>query len=361
MVTVLHVSQPTEAGVANVVLSLVQDQIARGWSVHLACPTDGYLAHDAAALGAVLHSWSATRSPGPSSVLETRALQKIITRVQPDLVHLHSAKAGLTGRLAVHGRRPTVFQPHAWSYEAVSGPVALASQLWERLATRWTSLTVCVSEAEKALGQRRRTLPGRTVVVPNGVDTHRWHPVERAAARTALGLAEDDPTVVCVGRLCRQKGQDVLLACWPAVVTAFPQARLFLVGDGPDHDDLAAALPPRTTLVGRGDPAPWFGTADVVVVPSRWEGMPLVVLEAMAAGRVVVATDVNGVREALDLPDLVAPDDPVALAAALRGTLAQDHVRRAAAETRNRRRAVETLDISLTTNATVRAYEAVIG
>ncbi|NEA48622.1 glycosyltransferase, partial [Streptomyces sp. SID10815] len=70
--------------------------------------------------------------------------------VRPDLVHAHSAKAGLAGRLAVRGRIPTVFQPHAWSFEAVGGATAALALRWERWGTRWAARTVCVSEAERA-------------------------------------------------------------------------------------------------------------------------------------------------------------------------------------------------------------------
>ncbi|OMQ15223.1 glycosyl transferase, partial [Modestobacter sp. VKM Ac-2676] len=71
---------------------------------------------------------------------ETLTLRRVVRAADPELVHLHSAKAGLAGRLAVQGSRRTVFQPHAWSFEAVTGGVAEASRRWERAAQRWTHL-----------------------------------------------------------------------------------------------------------------------------------------------------------------------------------------------------------------------------
>jgi glycosyltransferase involved in cell wall biosynthesis len=316
---VLHVSQPVTAGVAVVVTQLVADQVERGWDVHVACP-EGWLADRAAALGAVVHHWAAGRSPGPGVLGETRRLAAVVDAVAPDVVHLHSSKAGLAGRLAVRGRIPTVFQPHMWSFQASSGPVGAASLAWERAGARWTHRLLCVGADELAAG-RAAGVRCEAVVVPNGVDTAALRPADRAAARRAHGLPAA-PTVVCVGRLAEQKGQDLLLTAWPAVLAAVPDARLVLVGDGPMEARWRAAHPDAPSVRWAGptdDPASWYAAADVVALPSRSEGMALVPLEAMSCARSVVAFDVGGVRESLGegTGAVVARGDVDALAAAL--------------------------------------------
>lgn len=357
MTTVLHVSQPVEAGVPAVLLSHVADQVGRGWQVHVACPAgpESPLAVRAEELGARVHDWQATRSPGPSVAAETKALASIVAQVDPDVVLLHAAKAGLAGRLALRGGRPTVVMPHAWSFEAVTGPVRVGSLLWERVGSRWTDLTLCVSERERSVGEKEHCLGRRAVVVANGVDTSTFVPGDRAAARAELGLDAEAPLVVCIGRLARQKGQDVLLSSWPAVRAAVPDSRLVLVGDGPDRAELEgqAASLDGVTLAGAGAPAPWLAAADVVVLPSRWEGMPLVLLEAMSSGRSVVATDVAGAREALGAAesdsDWVVPvEDADALGAALVARL-RDLDLRAQEERRHRERAVRDFDVTRAT------------
>jgi glycosyltransferase involved in cell wall biosynthesis len=326
MMRVLHVSQPTEAGVARVVGYLLADQARAGWEVLAACPPNGPLAADAARAGARLLPWPATRQPGPAVAGEVRRLRRLVEAVRPDLVHLHSSKAGLAGRLALRGRLPTVFQPNGWSYLAATGALRATVLAWERYATRWAHRLVHVSQWERDDAERQG-IRGRAVVVPNGVDVEAFAAQDdgaRAWARAELGLGSA-PVAVCVGRLCRQKGQDVLLAAWPRVRAAVPDARLVLVGDGPDRPALAAAAPAGVAFAGAAaDPRRWYAAADVVVLPSRWEGLSLVQLEAMASARCVLATDVGGVREALAGAATVVPvADPAALGEALARRLAR--------------------------------------
>ena len=321
---VLHVSQPTTEGVARTVVDLAREQTAQGWDVSVACPPHGDLPAEASAVGAEVLRWEASRNPGPTVVDESVRLARVIRAARPDLVHLHSAKAGLAGRLALRSGLPTVYQPHAWSFLAVRGPLRAASLLWERRALRWTDRVICVSQSECEQGVRAGLrLDGRTVVVPNGVDVERFQPGDRDAARARLGVGSG-PLAVCVGRLSRQKGQDVLFDAWPAVLGAVPDARLVLVGDGPDREELLARAPEGSRLVGRADPLDWYVAADVVVLPSRWEGMALVPLEAAACGRSVVVTDVAGAREAVApgaRSAVVPPEDAAALTAALAARL----------------------------------------
>jgi len=304
---ILHVSQPVEAGVAVVLAELAEYQHASGWDVHVACPPDSWLADRMAAAGISVHPWAATRSPGASSLDEARRLRELSRRLRPDVVHLHSSKAGLAGRLALRGQVPTVFQPHAWSFHATSGMVSTVSALWERVAVRWTDLVVAVSGGELHEGYRRGITPARSVIVPNGVDVHRFVPQDRDDARRRLGLS-DAPLAVCIGRLATQKGQDTLLRAWPAVIAQVPQAQLALVGDGPEREALAATGTAGVTLHGPSrTPEDWYAAADVVVVPSRWEGMALVPLEAMASERSVVGFDVAGLAESIGDAGAVIP------------------------------------------------------
>ena len=218
---ILHVTQPVEGGVARVVTDLVRAQLAAGLRVTVACPQDGTLSD--ALRGAGLHGAALGGDPlagPPTSRRGTAVGPDRVGTCGRDLVHAHSAKAGLAARLAVRGRIPTVFQPHAWSFEAVGGVTARLALGWERLGARWATRIVCVSEAERRPG----SAPGSRALWR--VDPQRRRHARALPARdgphgrTAASGAIRAPLVVCVGRLCRQKGQDVLLRAWAEVAAA---------------------------------------------------------------------------------------------------------------------------------------------
>jgi glycosyltransferase involved in cell wall biosynthesis len=224
---------------------------------------------------------------------------------------------------------------------------------------------VCVSEAERRLGTRAG-VRARWSVVPNGIDVERFRPADADAVRGEL-LPDDEargPLVVCVGRLCRQKGQDVLLTAWESVLRRVPGARLVLVGDGPDRDRLRILAPGSVLFAGDvTDVVPWYQAADLVVLPSRWEGMALAPLEAMACGRPVVVTDVGGARESL--PPALAPHclvpalAPAALAAAVAGLLLDPPLRTTLGD-RGRRHVLSTHDVRRTAQAVADVYRELL-
>jgi glycosyltransferase involved in cell wall biosynthesis len=356
---VLHVAQPEHSGVPNTVASMARAQLAAGLEVAVACPPASVLWRELGASGARLARWDATREPGPALAREVTTLGRLVRQAAPDLVHLHAAKAGLAGRLVVRGRIPTVYQPHAWSFEAAEGPLRVAVIRWERFAgARWTDRVLCVSEDERRRGEKAG-IGAQTVVIPNGVDLARHAPRDSAESRRQLGLP-DGPLVVCVARLARQKGVDVLLDAWPRVHA--PGARLVIVGDGPEGEKLRARDVRGVHWAGARDDVPtWLAAADVVAVPSRWEGAALVVLEAMASARSVVATDVGGARQMLAPPaagEVVAVGDADALARALEDRL-QDPERARREGLAGRARANEHYDVAASNRRIVDLYSAV--
>ncbi|GAA4705337.1 glycosyltransferase [Phytohabitans rumicis] len=319
---VLHVVQPRDGGVAGYVAAACADQLSRDWDVAVACPPDGQLAAELARLGVPHLPWRATRTPGPATVGETRDLARLVRRYRPQAVHLHAAKAGLAGRLLLRGRVPTLFQPHGWSWLAAEGVLRPASVAWERAAARWADRLVCVGEQEAEQG-RACGVDGAYVVIRNGVDLRRFRPGDegaRRAARIRLGVPAQGPLAVCVGRVTRQKGQDVLLSAWETVARQLPLAQLALVGDGDLLPGLREHGTPGVHFAGAvTDVRDWLVAADLVVLPSRWEGLPLTALEAFATGRSVVASDVPGLSEivAPSVGALVPPERAEPLAEAL--------------------------------------------
>lgn len=322
----LHVCESTAGGVGVFIAALAKHQVTRGDTVAVAVPSGGPVVDELVAAG-VHFPWEASPQPGAAVARELASLRRILAQFEPDIVHLHSSKAGLVGRLLVRGRRPTVMQPHAWSFFAKTGTVRRLTLLWERVAARWADVVVCVSDDERRLGLCEGVRADYRLL-QNGVDLDDF-PLPRSdtrdQARARLGQGPE-PLAVCVGRLHRQKNQAALLEAWPAVRALVSDARLVLVGDGPDRGALEARLVDGVEFAGQSaDVKTWLDAASVVVQPSRWEGMSLSVLEAMASGRSVVATDVSGMREVLEgVGELVPPGDSDALAAAVAARLVDE-------------------------------------
>lgn len=193
----------------------------------------------------------------------------------------------------------------------VAGEAGLAAELGANLraAGAWCAVsTDLVLAMDRVAGE-----PGEGVLVPNGVDTTVFHPAERAAARVRLGLDARAPIVLVVGHLIERK--DPLLALAVFGRAAGEDARLVFVGRGPLEEELRAGaaslgLAGRVLLAGERAPeelSAWYAAADVVLLTSRREGRPNVVLEALASGRPVLATDVGGTRELLSDARMLAP------------------------------------------------------
>ena len=338
---VLHLTQPVDGGVARVVTDLARAQLAAGLHVTVACPAGGALAAGLRALGADVRPWPATRSPGPGARrARCGGSPGCSAQVRPDLVHAHSAKAGLAGRLACGGgSRPCSSRTPGPSRRSAAPPPR--SRCAGSGAGRAGPTRTGVRERGRAHDRRARrgrraggasspTASTPSASTPPPSDT------VRAGSPQLAGVDPAAPLVVCVGRLCRQKGQDVLLRAWDAVAARVPEARLVLVGDGPDRGrDCARARRGRCCSPGPS-PTPCPGTR-----PPTWSCCPRAGRawrwprwRRMACGRPVVLTDVDGARESL--PPALAPrclvpaDDPTALADAVAAAAARPAAARVA-------------------------------
>jgi glycosyltransferase involved in cell wall biosynthesis len=352
---ILIVSQPTVDGVAFCVRDLVRAAVNNGYEVTVACPSTGELAGWVLERGAAWERLEMRRSPHRSDFLAVRRIRRLARA--SSLVHLHSSKAGAVGRLALAslGRRrpPSVFTPHGWSW-LVGGWLAPAYRLIEWILIPVTTASVAVSEEEQALGQSvLGSRAARIEVNPNGVDLSRFCPPGPVASRPG------EPLVVCVGRLCHARAPDIAVAGLALMRT--PAVRLRLVGEGEDRAAIenqvsALGLTGRVELVGfRSDPAPDLRAADVVVVPSRYDGMALVLLEAMACGAAIVATQVGGSSALRGAGQIVPTEDPRALAEAVDVLLA-DPAQRRLLGLAARERVVEEYSLQRSLEGTIRLW-----
>ncbi len=324
-VLLLAAANDTSGGGERHVADLVRLLPEAGVDVALACPAGGDLGDLARDLRVAVCEVAIATGSSPAGLA---AVRRAVRASAPDVVHAHGSRAAAYARAADRrARRRVVYTLHGIHTDRAGSAARRTAFLSvERALRPLTARFVTVCDADAARGAALGVLdPARTSTVHNGVE------VPAAAApsgrfRREAGAGDGVPLVLSVGRFHEQKDQETLLRAWGAVTSARPGAVLALVGSGPleaDLRELARAagvagevrfLPPRRSL----DAA--YADADLFVLSSRWEGLPYVVLEAMARGLPVVSTSVDGVPEAVTDGStglLVPPGDPAALTAAV--------------------------------------------
>jgi glycosyltransferase involved in cell wall biosynthesis len=243
---------------------------------------------------------------------------------RPDLVHAHTYKAGVLATLAARaaGVRAVVFTPHGHIFAPGALIPGVPRRGWKlRLLRSVTRLAEGLADRITALSEQdlaeqlalRLAPPLKHVVIPNGIDFERYD-------RPAASRPDGSLVVGAVGRFTAEKGHAHLLDAFVRVRRARPDARLVLVGYGELEADLRRRAGEGVEFAGARDSAELLPTFDVFVQPSLYESQGLAILEAMAAGRPVVATDVGGVRDVVrdgETGLLVRAGDPDALAAAI--------------------------------------------
>jgi glycosyltransferase involved in cell wall biosynthesis len=314
---VVHVITQLELGGAqqNTLTTLARLDRAR-FAPQLVCGVGGMLDDEARALGVPVHFLPELVRP-VSPLRDERARRAITAILEPlaaagpVVVHTHSSKAGILGRHAavVAKARPVVHTVHGFGHEALpAGPVRAIGLLLERRCARRTDAFLSVSRANIERGRQLRLFGDRPVhLVRSGIDIAEFAraPQLRDAARAALGIPAGAPLVGLIGNLKPQKAPLDFVALAAEVARARPEARFVLAGDGELRPEVeravaAAGLQSRFALLGwRRDVAALLGALDVLVLTSRWEGLPRVCPQAMAAGKPIVATAVDGVPEAV--------------------------------------------------------------
>jgi glycosyltransferase involved in cell wall biosynthesis len=348
-----------EVGGAQSYVAALLPALAERYEVVLAAHGEGPLRAVAAAAGARFVPLRHVRRPirpwrDLAGLVE---LSRLLRRERPQILHASSSKAGVLGRLAAVASRVPIrfFTVHGWAFSAYSGLPSLLYRITDRLMAPLTTVTICVSENERAAGLEAGTCRAEhTVVIRNAVDVF-------SASRSRHDRAT--PRLIAVGRLKAPKDFLTLVRALAALPEGSFEA--LIVGDGPDRGAVEEeirrlGLEKRVQLVGeRSDVPALLADADLFVLPSRSEGLPVSVLEAMAAELPVVASGVGGLPELVvdgETGILVPPGAPEPLAAAL-GRLVEDRDLRRRFGAAGRTRAEALFDLAVFRRAHVELYE----
>jgi glycosyltransferase involved in cell wall biosynthesis len=325
---ILHVLRAPVGGLFRHVVDLARGQAARGHSIGIiadsttgAADAEATLTDLAPRLTHGLRRIPMSRHIGPRDIGAARAVAQAAAACHANVVHGHGAKGGAYARLARAGRAIRVYTPHGGSlHYSPRSPLGILYLSLERLLLPLTELFLFESEyGRRVFGESVGEPKALSHVVHNGVEETEFAPVE---------LQPDATDLLFVGELRRLKGVDVLVEAIGLLAREGRAVSATIVGDGPDAEafrgrvaalgltgavGFAGAMPARTA----------FARGRVLVVPSRAESLPYIVLEGAAARIPLIATAVGGIPEIFgpDAGHLVLPGDAAALAAAIRSTL----------------------------------------
>jgi glycosyltransferase involved in cell wall biosynthesis len=316
-----------------------------GYQVSAVC-AQGPWTEEIRAAGIPVHSADLRRQISPLADLAAlAALVRLFRAVRPHLVHTHTPKANLLGRLAARlaGVPVVVGTEHGFYFYGMTG---LRRRFWvwlARLGARWSDAVFLINAEDVDTARREGICRlGQSVYVPGGVgvDVGRYAPgADAAPARASLGLPADAPVAGMVGRLTYEKGYDDFFRAAVIVRQALPEARFLVVGPTDRQEEAefrrlvdSLGLANAVTFAGmRTDLPRVYPAMDLVCLPSHREGLPVTLMEAAAMGLPCVASDIRGCRDVVEdgvTGLLTAPGDSASLAVAILALLGNPARRR---------------------------------
>ncbi len=361
---ILHVLRAPVGGLFRHVCDLARGQAARGHAVGVIADASSGGAQAEAALGDLARGLTLgltripmTRHIGMPDLAAIRHVSDRASEAGADVLHGHGAKGGAYGRLARGGRALRVYTPHGGSlhyrWASPSGLFYLAA---ETVLKRRTDLFLFESAYGRDAFAEQIGMPTAPVrIVHNGVNESEFLPVKPGPEAT---------DILFVGELRMLKGVDVLIKALAQLLREGRRMSATIVGDGPDRAAFEAAvtaanLDQAVRFVGAMPARTAFSLGRLLVVPSRAESLPYIVLEAAAAGVPIIASNVGGIPEIFgpDARDMVPPGDPAALAEAI-AAAQQDRGSRHSASLRLKTRVRASFSVDAMTDAVLDAYGA---
>ncbi|WP_298734844.1 glycosyltransferase family 4 protein [uncultured Chitinophaga sp.] len=294
-----------------------------------------------------------------------KQVKRFMQQQQVDLVHVHGTRANTNVLWAARSLRlPLIYTIHGWSFHEGLHPVMRQARIAaEKYITRKAQVNICVSESNRQTGLR--AFGGfKAEVIRNGVNPQKFNPAGMYPdVKAACGIPAHHLVVGYIARMTLQKDPVGMIKAFATVAAQVPDITLLMVGGGELQQsarDTAASLGISEHVVFqdfRQDVPAVLKAMDIYCLPSLWEGFPIGVLEAMAMGKAVVASDVDGTREAVTHEQnglLVPPSDSAALAHAII-RLAQDFSLRK----RLQQRAIDTIRSTYNVTGMTRNIEAI--
>jgi glycosyltransferase involved in cell wall biosynthesis len=323
--SILYVIDGLEFGGGERVFLQLASALRDRYQILVATNTDGRFGHELKILQIQTFSVEMSRQ---LSFKPIRQIRDIISQNGIDLVHSQGARADFFARLSGRvANSPHILCTLAMPVEGFNvNPLRkIAYRFLDRLSSRYVERFIVVSDSlKRILTEGRGIAPQRVVRIYNGIELNQYHPdLKKTSLRSNWGIGPTAPLIGAIGRMAWQKGFEFLIRAMPNVISASPETRLLLVGDGPlrmELETLAKQLNVYDKIIFTGfraDVNQILSTIDILAVPSVLEGFPMITLEGMAMAKPIVATQIDGITEQLVQDKqaiLVPPKNPDALA-----------------------------------------------
>ncbi len=331
---ILYVIDNLEFGGGERVFSQLINRLPRErYKIMVACLPTGVFVEKIKESGALIKPVDMRNRSNFKVILQLRGLMK---DQNIDIVHSQGARADFFARMAAMlARVPVVFSTVPMTVEGFDvNPIKkLIYILLNRFSERFVDRFMVVSDAlKKMMIEKHKIEPQKVVKIYNGIEKDDYVIADdeimciRTGFRNKSGLEEDTPVIGIIGRLVWQKGIEHFIEVIPEILKEFKEARFFIVGDGPLENKLKAAskklkIDDKISFTGfRSDIKDILASIDIFVMPSLLEGLPMILLEAMAMGKPIVATNIDGINEVVENGKtglLVPPKAPEALSEAI--------------------------------------------
>lgn len=337
------IDEATMGGGQQHLLWLAQKLDKSKFDVEVACEPEGYLVDELRKINVKVHPISISNRPSISSLVKT---YKLLKKVSPTILHTHGGTAGFYGRLAsiFHFNGSAIHTYHGIHYLNLDRYLLKKIYTYvDRFLLRFTDCTICVAQSDFENGVKAAiVLKEKAVVIHNGIEIDKFsHYNKNEDYKIKLKTKNDSVIIGSVGRLHYQKGYEYLIGAAKIILEYNPNVKFVLIGDGELRSYLESSTKKNAvhnsfTFLGNQNNIPeLLAQMDIFVLPSLWEGLPLVLLEAMAARIPVVATEVNGIVELITSEEegiLVPPKNVEELSSAIIRLLGNNVLRKKLAD-----------------------------
>lgn len=331
-IKILHVAATTTGGVGLLLLYLAKGLDREQFDTSVAFGKGYLLDEEFFNSDIKVHTIGTTRGVNPVSILKGfLQVYRLIKKERFDIVHGHTSVGGLIARIAgkLAGAKIVVWSIHGFASHDGQGRLKrIFFRLIEKFLDMFTDHYIAVSHALMLEGIEGKILkPEKVTVIHNGLDIEDYHkPCDVEGKRKELGVYDARHVIGTITRMEAQKAVHHFIAAISIVLQKFPDLKVLIAGSGPLKEEIKEMIT-RLSLEGnikllgwRNDAPDVIAALDIFCQSSLWEGCPMVLLEAMANDKPIVATDVGGVREIVEdriTGILVPPADPNALAEAI--------------------------------------------